>query len=73
MVQWGMTPLQAIQAATLNAGTLLNWKNDQGQQNVGVAEVGAFADLIALKADPLQHIKQLEQPAAVVKAGLLVQ
>ncbi|WP_337880040.1 amidohydrolase family protein [Rheinheimera sp.] len=72
MVQWGMTPLQAIQAATLNAGTLLNWKNEQGQQNVGVIEVGAFADFVAIKADPLQQIKLLEQPAAVVKAGQLV-
>jgi imidazolonepropionase-like amidohydrolase len=69
MVQWGMTPLQAIQAATVNAGTLLNWKNEQGQQSVGVLEVGAFADLVALSADPLQQIKTLEQPVKVVKSG----
>jgi len=69
MVQWGMTPLQAIQAATVNAGTLLNWKNEQGQQNVGVLEVGAFADLVAVPVDPLTQVKALEQPAVVVKAG----
>lgn len=69
MVQWGMTPLQAIQAATVNAGTLLNWRNEQGQQNVGVLEVGAFADLVALSVDPLQQIKTLEQPVKVVKSG----
>jgi imidazolonepropionase-like amidohydrolase len=69
MVQWGMTPLQAIQAATVHAGTLLNWKNEQGQQNVGVLEVGAFADLVALSVDPLQQIKTLEQPVKVVKSG----
>jgi len=69
MVQWGMTPLQAIQAATVNAGTLLNWKNEQGQQNVGVLEVGAFADLVAVPVDPLTQIKALEQPAHVIKSG----
>jgi imidazolonepropionase-like amidohydrolase len=69
MVQWGMTPLQAIQAATVHAGTLLNWKNEQGQQNVGVLEVGTFADLVALSADPLKQIKTLEQPVKVVKSG----
>ncbi|MCA1930336.1 amidohydrolase family protein [Rheinheimera sp.] len=69
MTQWGMTPLQAIQAATLNAGTLLNWKNEQGLQNVGVLEVGAFADLIAVPRDPLKDITVLEQPALVVKSG----
>jgi imidazolonepropionase-like amidohydrolase len=69
MVQWGMTPLQAIQAATVNAGTLLNWKNEQGQQNVGVLEVGAFADLVAVPVDPLTQVKVLEQPGVVVKAG----
>ncbi|MBU0912729.1 MAG: amidohydrolase family protein [Gammaproteobacteria bacterium] len=72
MVQWGMTPLQAIQAATVNAGTLLNWKSEQGQQNVGVLEVGAFADLVAVPVDPLQQVKALEQPAMVIKSGQLV-
>jgi imidazolonepropionase-like amidohydrolase len=72
MVQWGMTPLQAIQAATVHAGTLLNWKNEQGQQNVGVLEVGAFADLVALTEDPLQQVKTLEQPAKVIKGGQLI-
>ncbi len=52
MVQWGMTPSQAIQAATVNAGTLLNWKNEQGQQNVGMLEVGAFADLVGSACRP---------------------
>lgn len=72
MVQWGMTPLQAIQSATLHASTLLNWRNEQGQLNVGVLEPGAFADIIAVKGDPLQQISLLQQIPLVIKGGELV-
>ncbi|MDX5408328.1 MAG: amidohydrolase family protein [Chromatiaceae bacterium] len=72
MVQWGMTPLQAIQSATVNAATLLNWRNEQGQLNVGVLQAGAYADMIAVKGNPLEHITLLEAIPVVIKGGEVV-
>ncbi|WP_333608690.1 Xaa-Pro dipeptidase [Arsukibacterium sp.] len=69
MVQWGMTPLEAIQSATLHAAELLHWRNEQGQLNVGVLEPGAFADIIAVKGDPLKQISLLQQIPVVIKGG----
>lgn len=69
MVQWGMTPLQAIQSATLHAAELLNWRNEQGQLNVGVLEPGAYADMVAVKGNPLAQITLLEQIPLVIKGG----
>jgi imidazolonepropionase-like amidohydrolase len=66
MVQWGMTPLQAIQAATLSASQAL------GRSDVGVVEPGRYGDLIAVKADPLRDVTVLEHVDAVVKGGKLV-
>ena len=50
MVEWGMTPFQAIQTATLNAADLLG-RADQ----IGVLESGHRADMIAVREDPLEH------------------
>ena len=47
MVKLGLTPLQAIQAATVNAADLLGWSD-----RVGAIEAGKFADLIAVQGDP---------------------
>jgi imidazolonepropionase-like amidohydrolase len=66
MVQWGMTPLQAIQAATLNASEAL------GRPDVGVVEPGRFGDLVAVRGDPLRDVSLLEHVDAVVKGGKLV-
>jgi imidazolonepropionase-like amidohydrolase len=66
MVEWGMTPLQAIQAATRNASQAL------GRSDVGVIEVGRYGDLVAVTGDPMRDVKLLEHPDAVVKGGLLV-
>ena len=66
MVQWGMTPLQAIQAATVSAAEAL------GRGDVGIAEPGRYGDLIAVKGDPLQDVSVLEHVDAVVKGGKLV-
>ena len=66
MVQWGMTPLQAIQAATLNASDAL------GRKDVGVIEPGRYGDLIAVRGDPLRDVSLLEHVDAVVKGGRLV-
>jgi imidazolonepropionase-like amidohydrolase len=66
MVQWGMTPLQAIQAATLNASDAL------ARRDVGVIEPGRYGDLVAVRGDPLRDVTLLEHVDAVVKGGELV-
>jgi imidazolonepropionase-like amidohydrolase len=67
MVQWGMTPLQAIQAATVSAAKALGQEND-----VGVIAVGHYADMIAVDGDPLRDVRVLERVAGVVKGGVVV-
>lgn len=66
MVQFGMTPIQAIQAATINAATLLK------QPELGVIREGAYADLIAVTGNPLEQISLLESVPVVIKGGELV-
>jgi imidazolonepropionase-like amidohydrolase len=66
MVEWGMTPMQAIQAATRNASQAL------GRNDVGVIEVGRYGDLVAVTGDPTRDVRVLERPDAVVKGGVLV-
>ncbi|MBJ7437683.1 MAG: amidohydrolase family protein [Sphingopyxis sp.] len=67
MVEYGMTPLQAIQAATKNAAEALGREKD-----VGAIVVGRYADLVAVDGDPLTDVRQLESVDAVVKGGVLV-
>lgn len=67
MVQWGMTPLEALRAATLTAAELMGWAG-----KVGEIAPGAFADLVAVAGDPLKDIRQLEQPTFVMKGGEVV-
>jgi len=67
MVKLGMTPLAAIQAATVNAADLLAWSD-----RVGAIEPGRFADLIAVDGDPLQDITVLENVKLVMKGGEVV-
>jgi imidazolonepropionase-like amidohydrolase len=66
MVQWGMTPLQAIQAATVRASEAL------GRNDVGVLEPGRYGDIVAVRGDPLRDVTLLEHVDAVVKGGRLV-
>jgi imidazolonepropionase-like amidohydrolase len=66
MVQWGMTPLQAIQAATLNASEAL------ARNDVGVLAPGRYGDIVAVRGDPLRDITTLEHVDAVIKGGALV-
>ena len=63
MVKYGMTELEAIQAATVKGAALL------GMDGVGALSPGAYADLIAVKGDPLQDIRTLESPVFVMKGG----
>lgn len=64
MVEWGMTPMQAIQAATMGSADLLGWKD-----TVGSISVGKFADIIAVSSDPLQNVGVLENIQFVMKDG----
>ncbi|MBU6269429.1 MAG: amidohydrolase family protein [Sphingomonadales bacterium] len=67
MVQWGMTPLQAIRAATLTSAEMLGWQAD-----VGSLTPGHYADMIAVGSDPLADITTLEHVAHVIKGGVVV-
>jgi imidazolonepropionase-like amidohydrolase len=67
MVQWGMTPIQAIRAATVNAAEALDRQGD-----VGAIQPGLYGDMIAVRGDPLQNVALLEHVDAVIKGGVLV-
>jgi imidazolonepropionase-like amidohydrolase len=64
MVQWGLTPMQAIQSATLHAADLLGLRD-----HVGVLAPGAYADLVAVDGDPLADVTVLERVTFVMKGG----
>ena len=68
MVNYGMTPVEAIQAATRNAAQALGRERD-----VGAIAVGRYGDMVAVAGDPLQNVRLLEAPAAVVKGGRLIE
>lgn len=64
MVKWGMNNLQAIQTATLTAAQLL-----EQEDFIGEIKPDAFADIIAVKGNPLENIQLLEQVQWVMKNG----
>ncbi len=66
-VESGMSTLEAIRTATLNAAQLLGW-----QDRVGALDSGKFADLIAVSGDPLKDISELERVQFVMKGGVVV-
>ncbi len=66
MVKFGLTPMQAIQAATLNASDLLGW-----QDKVGSVAKNKFADIIAVEGNPLEDITILEKVKFVMKDGVV--
>jgi imidazolonepropionase-like amidohydrolase len=66
MVEWGMTPLKALQAATSNAAELLDLPD------VGSVKAGMAADLVLYDEDPVEEIAALLQPVMVMKAGEVV-
>jgi imidazolonepropionase-like amidohydrolase len=63
MVKFGCTPMQAIQAATINAADLI------GNKKIGTIKIGDYADMIAVKADVLKDITSLEHVSFVMKGG----
>lgn len=64
MVKYGMTPLQALQSATISSAKLLG-----KDKEIGSIAVGKAADLVAVQCDPLQDIECLRQVRGVVKGG----
>lgn len=65
MVALGMTPMEAIVAATSRAAELL------GVSDVGAVTVGRLGDLVAVEGDPLADVTALERPSLVVKGGVV--
>lgn len=63
MVKYGCTPMQAIQAATVNAADLI------GNTKIGSVKVGSYADIIAVKADVIKDVTSLEYVSFVMKGG----
>ena len=68
MVEYGMTPLAAIRAATRNGAMALGREKD-----IGAIAVGRYADIIAVDGDPLTDVRELESVDAVLKGGKLVE
>ena len=66
MVKFGMTPAQAIHAATSNAADLIGRAKD-----VGTVETGKYADLIGVTGNPLQDVRVLENVGFVMKGGMV--
>jgi imidazolonepropionase-like amidohydrolase len=66
-VRLGMTPIQAIRTATLNAADLLGWSD-----KVGAIEPGKWADIVAVDGDPLSDVTTLQQVKFVMKGGEIV-
>ena len=66
LVKYGMTPLAAIQAGTLNGARLLGWEG-----RIGALKAGYFADVIAVPGNPLDDITALQKVAFVMKGGVV--
>jgi imidazolonepropionase-like amidohydrolase len=67
LVRGGMTPLGALQAATINAATMLDKDKD-----VGSLEPGRFADIVAVQGDPLADITVMEHVSFVMQGGRII-
>ncbi len=66
MVRYGMTPMQAIESATMSAARLLDQESDMGS-----VEAGKYADIVAVDGDPLSDITELERVKFVMKGGVV--
>ena len=67
MVEFGMTPMQAIQAATSRAAEMLGREGE-----IGVIAAGAYADLAAVEGDPLENVAILKNVSFVMKDGKMI-
>ena len=64
MIKYGMTPIQAVRSATTTAAEMLGMQKD-----VGSIDAGKYADIVALKGDPLADITLLQKIDFVMKGG----
>jgi imidazolonepropionase-like amidohydrolase len=67
LVRMGLTPLQAIQTATVHASKLLGWDD-----RIGAVEAGKFGDLIAVEGDPTKDVTELERVKFIMKGGVVI-
>jgi len=66
MVKWGMTPAQALRAATIRGAELMQMQND-----IGTVEAGKYADIIAVQGNPLNDIAAMQKITFVMKGGVV--
>lgn len=66
LVEYGLTPMQALCSATINAAELLRMKED-----IGSLEAGKYADLVAFDGDPLEDITVMTRPDLIMKGGVI--
>jgi imidazolonepropionase-like amidohydrolase len=66
MVQLGLTPVQALQAGTVNAADLMGWSD-----RIGSVAPGKFADLVAVRGNPLDDVTLLQHVRFVMKDGVV--
>lgn len=66
MVRYGMTPMQALQSATIGAAEMMGW-----QDRVGSIATGKYADIVAVEGDPMGDLKRFEQIGFVMKGGVV--
>jgi imidazolonepropionase-like amidohydrolase len=66
MVRYGMTPMQAIQSATLSAAQLLGWED-----RIGSLTPGKYADIIAIEGDALAELRRFEKVSFVMKGEVV--
>jgi imidazolonepropionase-like amidohydrolase len=66
MVELGLTPTQALQSGTVNAAELMGWSD-----RIGAIRDGMFADMVAVKGDPLSDIRLLQHVQFVMKDGVV--
>jgi imidazolonepropionase-like amidohydrolase len=67
-VKWGMTPVEALQTATVNAAAFLN---EYLRPRVGRIKAGTFADIIAVQGDPLADMREMMNVRFVMKGGVI--
>jgi imidazolonepropionase-like amidohydrolase len=67
MTEWGLTPMQAVQAATINSAHLIGWAD-----RVGSIEPGKFADLVAVPGTDIDDLRAFEQVGFVMKGGTVI-
>jgi imidazolonepropionase-like amidohydrolase len=66
MVELGLSPTQALQSGTVNAAELMGWAD-----RIGTIREGMFADMVAVKGDPISDVRLLQHVQFVMKDGVV--